>query len=168
MKLNVRNARQAALFELELKGQISDGHWENSRGTDWQTWCKVVPVVRPEAVGRDFYVRKDNFNLVSKELLEVVGKRMCVYARLADEGFSIDQIRAMEDLMDLDGNFRGVPDGTDKYWDNVRSQILFLLESVPNAVAIVKHACSDDSGYGMKELREDLKDLKTIFKTRSI
>lgn len=30
-KINFKNRNQVALYEMELKGQLSDGYWENSR-----------------------------------------------------------------------------------------------------------------------------------------
>ena len=80
MNITFTKATQAMIFENEIKGQISDGAWENSRGTCWETWCDAIPVVGPVA-GRSFYVGRTGFNL--HMLVDVVGERMCLYARLA-------------------------------------------------------------------------------------
>ena len=164
--LNVRNARQAALFHCELQGQISDGKWENTANTGWEQWCRATAVVDPSNVGRDFYARKDNFQLNAKDLLEVVGGRMLVYARLADEGFTSVQIRALDSLFSCDGEYRGLPTYEGKYWDGVRKQIAEMMAVNPNLLNVVEFACGDDTGYGMKELNEDLRDLRKIFKTQ--
>tara|TARA_R110002167_G_C12707228_1_gene655120 strand:- start:23765 stop:24274 length:510 start_codon:yes stop_codon:yes gene_type:complete len=166
--LNVRNARQVALFHCELQGQISDGMWENTAGTGWKQWCETTAVVNPDQVGVNFFPKKDNFNLNSKQLLEVVGNRMCVYARLADDGFTLAQIELIDSaFLDLDGAFRGLPTYEGAYWDKVRLDAAGMLATHPNLLNTVQYATTDDGGYGMKELRADLKDLKVIFKTQA-
>tara|TARA_R110002153_G_scaffold132597_2_gene281621 strand:- start:2860 stop:3372 length:513 start_codon:yes stop_codon:yes gene_type:complete len=165
--LNVRNARQAVLFELELKGQISDGKWENTANTDWRTWCGAEVVVNPEAIGRNFWAQKDNFSLTAKDLLSCVGGRMLVYARLADEGFTIEEIRKIDsNFLGLDGDFWEEVTHQGKYWDDRRADRAAMLEANPQLEMVIRHACSDDTGYEMKDLYLDLKDLKTCFKTR--
>lgn len=164
--LNCRNPRQVALFHCELQGQISDGKWENTSGTGWRQWCDTTAVVNPENVGRNFFPKKDNFNLNAKDLLEVVGQRMCVYARLADDGFSVEQIEAIDScFLDLDGGYIDEIVHQGKYWDERRAQREALIAANPQLPAVVEFATGDDSGYGMSDLRADLKDLKVIFKT---
>lgn len=72
---------QAAIFELEMKGQISDGKWENDAGSNYKTWCDAEVKVGDE-LGRTFYVSK-NLGFGSKELFDWVGDRMCHYGRMA-------------------------------------------------------------------------------------
>ncbi len=74
---------QAAVFELELKGQISDGKWENDPSSNYETWCdaKVLVSDNEDDLGRDFYVSK-NLGFSSKELFEIVGDRMQHYGRM--------------------------------------------------------------------------------------
>lgn len=75
---------QAAIFELELKGQISDGHWENDSGSNYRTWCDAQVMVsrNEDHLGRNFYVSK-NLGFSSKSLFDIVGDRMCHYGRMA-------------------------------------------------------------------------------------
>lgn len=75
---------QAAIFEHELKGQISDGHWENDARSCYETWCDATVCVSDdeENLGRDFGVSK-NLGFGSKELFDIVGDRMCHYGRMA-------------------------------------------------------------------------------------
>jgi len=41
--LYVKNENQVALFENEIKGQISDGMWENaSPANHWKVWCNTT------------------------------------------------------------------------------------------------------------------------------
>jgi hypothetical protein len=74
--LAVRNESQRRLFEDELKGQLSDGMWENVAGDHWIAWCDATVVVDPDNVGRNFYARKDNYNFNSSALLDCIGDRM--------------------------------------------------------------------------------------------
>ncbi len=75
--LRVYNQAQKWLVEHELKGQISDGMWENTNPPNhWQAWCDAKVVVDPANVGRNFYASKDNYQLNSKELVSIVGDEM--------------------------------------------------------------------------------------------
>jgi hypothetical protein len=109
--LVVRNEAQRVLFEEELKGQISDGMWENTRPFDhWKAWSDAkVSVAEPgheHLIGRNFFAMKDNYNFASKALLDVVGDRM-IEAVVKDKiargepfpGYGWSDLRA--DLKDL-------------------------------------------------------------------
>lgn len=85
---------QAKIFEEEIKGQISDGLWENTYGSDWQTWCRATPVVNPANVGRDFFARKDNFRLTA--LVPFIGERMVEIGRTIDPAYT--EARLLQDL----------------------------------------------------------------------
>jgi hypothetical protein len=105
--LRVANAAQAVLFEEELKGQISDGMWENTVGTGWEEWCDARVVVDPENIGRNWHPKKCNFNLSSKALLDVVGERMLDLVRaLPGYDASYDMKAMKADLEELKVAFR--------------------------------------------------------------
>jgi hypothetical protein len=56
--IGFKNRNQVILFEQELKGQISDGMWENSRPYNhWKTPCVAVAIVASTdaEVGRNFF-----------------------------------------------------------------------------------------------------------------
>lgn len=74
--IRVRTQAQKHLLVDELQGQISDGHWSNSQNNPWQDWSTAKVIVDPKNPGRNFSTRKDNYQLNSKELLSIVGKRM--------------------------------------------------------------------------------------------
>ena len=85
--INFRNNIQAALFNVELSGQISDGMWENTRPhRHFEPWCRAEVNVNPDNVGVNFYAPKNNYNFSSKELLSIVGDRMIWAANLAEKG----------------------------------------------------------------------------------
>ena len=83
----VENSRQKVLFDAEIKGQLSDGHWENATPDGhYIEWCgcDVRVAEKGEDTGRDFWVRKDGYRLTSADLLEVVGVRMRMYVRFSE------------------------------------------------------------------------------------
>jgi hypothetical protein len=122
--LNVRNEAQKVLME-ELDGQISDGMWENARPMDhWIVWCDAEVVVDPTNVGRDFYAMKDNYNLTSKDLLDVVGDRMIADV-IAKTGKPYDMKAMLADLRDLKVIFK------------TRQQAMTLPQTKPEFVAAV-------------------------------
>lgn len=98
--LNVRNEAQKVILEKEMFGQISDGMWENTSPHDhWEPWCDATVVVDPTNVGRNFYARKDNYNLNNKELLEIVGQRMLEEVQKVVPGYEwSDMITDLKDL----------------------------------------------------------------------
>lgn len=80
--LAFRNAVQAKLFEEELRGQISDGHWENATPDGhWVPWCHATVIVDPANLGRDFHVNRDYYGFSSPFLFSCVGDRMLAIAR---------------------------------------------------------------------------------------
>lgn len=99
--LRVRTQAQKWLLENELKGQISDGMWENASPNDhWKVWSQAKVVVDPKNVGRNFSARKDNYSLNSKSLLEVVGERMKDEVK-KETGEDYDDATMAKDLREL-------------------------------------------------------------------
>ena len=97
-RVNVGNAAQAALLKHELLGQMSDGHWENSRGhgDDWRKWSRADVVVDSDNVGINFYQSR-NYDFLSEDLLKTVRTRMILYVRLS-ERFSYKDTELLENL----------------------------------------------------------------------
>lgn len=110
--LRVRTQAQKWLMENELKGQISDGHWENSGGEGWKDWTETKVIVDPENAGRNFVARKDNYNLTHPDLLGAVGDRM---VREVGEktGKPYDEKTMRADLSDLKKIFKTQRDQVD-------------------------------------------------------
>ena len=83
--LNFANIFQVLHWNQEMIGQISDGMWENASPNDhWRFWMNAtVSVAKDDSeLGRNFYARKDNYLLSSKDLLEIVGDRMIFRANI--------------------------------------------------------------------------------------
>lgn len=173
--LTFRTASQAALWEHELLGQISDGHWENfsSPRDHWEYWCRShrdpIHVLVGADVGRDFFVRYDRYNLCSKDLLEVVEQRMLGYARLALAGVDKAGISVLDVLFGCDG-WVGMPTYEGEYWDKQRDAVVTWLTAEGYSLDEVKcivtgvRVSPDAPDYGSKELRADLREMKKIIR----
>lgn len=108
-KLVVRNKAQKILFEQELAGQISDGHWENleSPRDHWVPWCEAECVVggEGEPLGPTFYAQKKNYYLDDPKLLDCVGDRMVEAVAAEIPGYTWADMK--KDLRDLRKIFKG-------------------------------------------------------------
>jgi len=159
--LKVRNIEQAAAYQLELCGQISDGHWENARpGNHYIPWCECeVEVAKDgEPVGRNFHASRTSYNLTDASLLGVVGKRMLGAVRLT-RALGIEVAKAHEYDIDLDGGLQDTSGFAGPYWEERRTKM------AATGTDKLKAALADES-YTMKDLRKDLNDLKQIMKVR--
>jgi hypothetical protein len=64
-----RTMDQVVLFKHELKGQLSDGYWENATPDNhYQIWCRAQVI--QGTPGRNFYAAKCNYNFIAKDLLD--------------------------------------------------------------------------------------------------
>lgn len=160
--ITFRTATQSAIFEHELKGQFSDGHWENVGGNaqwSWKEWCKAKVLVG-ESVGRNFtmYGLKDNYNVSAKALLDVVKHRMIGYARLA-QALGFEGMKHYETLASCDGIERPAADLTGAYWDAKRQLHDQLFE-------LLRERNIDlETLYTEKDLMKDLREIKKAMKT---
>lgn len=161
--LAFRNNAQAALFKYELAGQISDGHWENSRPHDhYKPWCHADVIVDPNNLGKDFYAQRESYNFSSKDLLEVIGDRMLYKARLAQTmGYDILKYISWK----IEGGVLKAPtkpENKGAYYMEEYEAIKALPIDHINAVL------SDPNLYTMKDMRKDLTDMKRIIKMRRV
>jgi len=86
-KLYVPTMAQKIIFHCEMRGQISDGNWENSRPLDhfepWMIpWDYIIVTYDDNVYGRNFYPRKCNYNFTDPSLLKVVGNRIMFKVKL--------------------------------------------------------------------------------------
>jgi hypothetical protein len=167
--LTFRTDIQAALFEHEIKGQLSDGNWENAKPNNhWKPWCDCkVLVDRVGRVGRTFNVRKDNYALTSRELLSVIGGRMIGYARLA-LAYGYEAVAEFECLVDCDG-WVGVPTNENHagntYWSDKRAAITASLAKRGLTLLDVRGVVTSPSSYTMDNLLRDLREMKKVMRT---
>lgn len=152
--LRVRNIEQAAAW-LELDGQISDGTWENTPGSDWQTWCRARVTFEHGPVGRNFHTTYDKFNFANKQLLDVVGIRMLGTIRIARRcGLAVAD--ALQHYIRTDDGLIN--------WDNINYEHMHedIVEEMDRFEVMTALA---DQSYTMADMKKDLIDLKSIIKT---
>ena len=153
--ITFRSVTQAMLFEAEIKGQISDGMWENCSNSCWEIWCDATPVVGDD-IGRDFYVGKTGFGLHA--LVPVIGDQMIKYAKLAlafSHVSDFDELRLLEYAGDKIMNRVDCSSG---FWMTVAETIERHggHDTITAAVA--------DVNYDETALRRDLSEMKKALK----
>lgn len=165
----VANRAQQVIFEHELKGQLSDGHWENSTPHNhWRNWCDAEVKVG-ENIGRNFYARR-KYNFLNPDLLDVVQHRMRLYVMI-DKAFGEAAIKPLEYLFESINDrseacpieYKGMPKHDGEYWDGVRDNIIEFVEAnggLPNVVKVVL-----DQTYTVNNLREDLRQIQAASRT---
>ncbi|NJO58773.1 MAG: hypothetical protein HC836_10625 [Richelia sp. RM2_1_2] len=161
---------QAVLFMYEIRGQISDGFWENYTPFEhYKPWCQTAVSVGAN-IGRNFYPPRDNYNILNRELLECVGRRMISLARLA-EYFGCDAVEDLQYTLDLAGNFFGAPSykdyGKSTHWGDVRRRLAKYDAALVKQVVDGEVAFDNDGShaYNMRDLRRDLKAMKVAMRT---
>lgn len=161
---------QAILWQKEIEGQLSDGQWENTKPNDhWEywTWVRVLSleksVTHHKHIGRSFHVRKDDYALGSKDLLDCIGGRMVAYARLALAGYDLGAIETLDVLFGDDGTWGGIPAQDGEYWNKVRYDLdRYNLTRVKRAVSGLEVG----GAYNLTALKADLKEMKKAIKIR--
>lgn len=157
--LRVRTEAQKVLWDEELRGQISDGMWENSSPQDhYKQWCAAEIVVDPANVGRDFWVRRMGYRFNDKELLEVIGERMLRSVRVA-KVYGADKVNALSFLYENGGkapSYLRTQKGA--YWDAVRATLAGV------DFGQVMEVATNEALYSEAEMQKDLRDLRKIIK----
>ena len=165
--VNFRNKTQVILFEHELKGQISDGNWENASPNDhWILPCNATPKVG-KILGRNFHTPR-YYGFSSPSLLEVVGDRMRLYVKFskAYPSLSLEQNHLIH-IVDSSANpDTGIIDERDyytkdDYWiKGIRALLKATgeknLQEVGKKIAAIP--------FTHKDLVRELKDMNTIFR----
>jgi hypothetical protein len=161
----VANRTQQVLFECELKGQLSDGYWENTNPHNhWRSWAGCEVQVNADVQGRSFAVNKDNYNFVAPVLIEAIGARMVGLARIARLDLTWEQINAIHGRLPCASFLANrpmaieMPTHEGSYWDEQRATLLPIIDMVNAALA--------DTNYGLRQLRVDLKQLKDAARVR--
>lgn len=146
--LKLRTATQVAIFRCELRGQFSDGNWENTRPLNhWTPWSNCSVVIDPHEQGRNFYAAKSNYNLLDAGLLDVVGDRMISYAKLA-MAFGAANALEVRNVVTIEGDIR--PNGTD-----YKALEVLYPDQAAKAIAM---------DYNIVDLRADLKEISAAMK----
>lgn len=167
--LYVENRQQAAIYEWEMKGQMSDGRWENSRPHGhWRTPNDAVAVVRPAKIGRNFYVDR-GYNFGEKELFEAVGERMTRFARIA-LAFPAISVQDLEPYRwDFDNDLRASRGHySADYQAECNKRITELLALVGVADANEFESRVEAVTYTEKNCRRDASRLTKCFRTQLV
>lgn len=160
-KIGFKNRRQVILFERELKGQISDGHWENSTPRNhWVIPCQAQAFVAKDdtEIGRNFQSRKYNFT--NKLLVEVVGSRMI---SLVKQSIAFPNIPP-EDLINEISNLKNWISYTDDYWINKKNKLIqtFGATDFNNLIELLETTLAKIN-YSEKDLLADLREMKNCW-----
>ena len=161
--LKLENARQVALWNSEITGQLSDGMWENTNPQDhWEPWCDCEAVVADNGeIGRDFWVRKDGYALHS--LIKWLGDRMIFYGNLANLlSGEVPNCRLPSNKRDWEHTqeMATSPDYPGDYYIDEWIQ----LDDAGVTDEIIEQASEGD--YDEKALRADLSAIKRAMKTQ--
>jgi hypothetical protein len=153
-----------ALFKGEIKGQLSDGMWENTRPDDhWHFWQDLnvvlghenIVVANPQAWRNR--CRKNNYALT--KLIPIIGDRMVKIGQMGQHTTDDQAIRAGEYMPETFVEWQ-----TCKVADRWRYDFIAdYMKSVNEELARAFYAFKDT--YGVKELKADLGRIKEAMKS---
>lgn len=159
----MRTLSQAILFDGEVKGQLSDGAWENaSPSNHWEPWCSALTCVSQDNPGRDFDVRRSRYDL-SGELIPVVGDRMLVLVRLGTV-YGPHNVGMLRHLFDLNGVWHGIPLYEGESWDRVRFALCRFLNGSQGLEQVRQTATT--RSYNLLDLKRDLDAIADYMRIR--
>jgi len=152
-----RNWTQKCLWDVEISGQISDGHWENSANSNYKFWSGLntaVDAANPRVDAKTYGNVK--FNLTNGDLLDVVQDRMIAVAKMSkiskDEKI-VGVADYLEGISSLEG-FQKTLASAQPYMKEKLS--LFSPELITQWLAVT---------YTEQNLKSDLRDMSDIMKT---
>jgi hypothetical protein len=165
--LAVENRAQAALYEWEMKGQMSDGQWENSTPHGhWRTPNEAQVVVRPEKVGRNFYTERA-YNFANRDLFAAVSDRMIRFAKIAIAFPAIEINDLAQYRWDFDTDLTKQTNVySNDYQKRKDAQIRELLNLVGVATRFEFETEVGSVTYTEKDARRDLNRLTKCFRTQ--
>lgn len=158
-QIRVATKSQATLMEVELKGQVSDGYWENSSPRDhWKSVCSAEVIVDPDNVGINFGPRR-SYNFAAPKLIEYVGDRMQMFVLLSwmFPNLSHSCIRHMDSCTWL-----WTPSSAEWQQNFIQEMKKVGIESYQEMQQVIKELNYDL--YPYKALIKDLKALNATFK----
>lgn len=150
----------AAIFENEIKGQLSDGAWENARPYDhWKIWSDIkCKIGSPKTIFINNRPIKTSYNLHS--LIQYVDDRMIATGKLATN-FSIEEINT-EKFKTLCSIAEYGIHSIEKI-NYVKSKFESLNMSVEEVESIIS-----SGNYTLKDLRKDLTYIKEAMKNYTV
>jgi hypothetical protein len=152
-----RSFIQKCLWDNELSGQISDGHWENSNNSNYKFWTALdtaVDAAKPRVEAQTY--GRVNFNLASSDLLSVVGGRMIAMAKMAKISKDEKIVKAaeyLEGITTLESFEKAKTTG----YDYLKKELALISDD------LFKQWLT--SSYTEANLKTDLRDMSDIMKT---
>ncbi len=158
------NNNQVILYECELSGQISDGHWENASPRDhWKDMTGAHVTFSPDPAKQGvygFYPRR-KYGFASPQLLEVVGNRMLFYVKFYNtyKSIGLDHHHTVDMLEDNLTSLMGHDDG---YFEKKAQELMHLLNlgSKEELKMVVDKV--NQFPYSMLDMRKDLREMSKI------
>ena len=157
-EIHFENDVQLAIWCNEIRGQLSDGHWENDSSTDWVHWFDLDPV-SDGTIGwkrYDDYVpmRWSGYAGDMYELADCLGDRMTGYAKAVLLGANPENEREcnfVESLCNQEKSY-----GVDLYWDNEEYADLRKKYEDKYGSLNLFQVAYDEAAYGADRLEADL------------
>jgi hypothetical protein len=163
--LNVENVAQKIAFVFMAQGQISDGMWENARPLNhWKSWSDLnweTVSVMQENLGRNFNVMKDNYNLNSNELVEIVKDKLIFMTK-----FYMLHPEIAEKLYEAGVSFES-PASLAIYAKDTKSDYGKARAELVNSTGVDKKMLEEvekSNVYDLAQLRRDLAGLRRAMK----
>jgi hypothetical protein len=151
-QIRFENKIQVALFNHELRGQISDGYWENSRPYDhYKAFTKAEIIVDPSNPGMTSIWTKRSYNFAAPMLVDVVGDRMVNIANLADKGYDSSVIERFQEYYSQFEN-----PGDSEYWQKHAAHFAEVFGTKEAWDIAVK------GEYDLKRVKKELKRMSEI------
>lgn len=173
-KLYVSSVEQKIIFYCEMRGQISDGYWENMRPHDhWKIWSSLEwddIIVSDRLKGRTFDAKYSNYNFAAIELLKIVGERLAYKIRLYKHYPKIMEPILKENHWEIPENLRmlftmvgGINTPLQPFLEKTRMNLL-----AKGLTAEMMLSAWIDMWYNVDLLREDCKKLQEACKIKLI
>lgn len=161
-----RNFTQKMLWDIEISGQISDGHWENSSGESWVFWTSLKTAVDSSnpRVEANIQPSRINFNLSDKNLLDIVGDRMLAIGKMSKITKDETIVKASEYLEHFVFDKTNEQEKIDKF-NNIKNDSSDYRSKYLEPISEELFKKWLDVNYTMSNLRSDLNDMKDIMKT---
>jgi len=146
--ITFRTRVQKALWDYEITGQLSDGHWENAGPQNhWEFWGSLESKVGSDVgvVRGDKPCLRYAYDLANENLFDVVGDRMLMIAKAAKLGWPEEKIKDAE------------------YYENDTVETAKPKKSLSAEDVKELFACD----YTKEAVKRDLKEMSDVMKTAS-
>ncbi len=152
---------QEMLWRCEITGQLSDGAWENTKPFDhWKFWNRLEPVTcgpgQPAVVtGGGFRTKRSLYNLGT--LIQYIGDRMVKIGRMATGGGDENACDAAGYMPDTLAEWKLRKALDEWQYSFIKKNMEFVNQVTASAYY--------RTIYTEKDLRKDLREIKTVMKT---